>query len=88
VGEPFGFVARFDVADACFKSEGILDKVHDLVETPLEGSRDVLVHEWSPSLGFDSIVLPNSLDHSHVSPVCSLPSFSPEYYLLSPLVIL
>jgi len=37
VGEPFGFDARFDVSDACFKSEDIFDKVHDLVNTPLGG---------------------------------------------------
>ena len=37
VGEPFGFEVRFDVSDACFKSEDIFDKVHDLVNTPLGG---------------------------------------------------
>jgi len=43
--DPFGFDARFDVSDACFRSEDILHEVHDLGKTPLEGSRDVLVHE-------------------------------------------
>ena len=55
------------------------DAVHDLVETPLEESRDVLVHEESPSFGFHDIVLPNPLDHSHVSLTCSQPSIFPEY---------
>ena len=38
VAQPFGFVARFDVVDACFKSKDILDELHDLDKTPLEGS--------------------------------------------------
>jgi len=29
-GDPFRFDARFDVSDACFKSEDIFDKLHDL----------------------------------------------------------
>jgi len=44
--------------------------VHDLVETPLEGSSDVRMHEESPSLSFDNNVLPNPRDHSRVSPIC------------------
>ena len=84
MGEPFGFDARFDVSDACFKSEDILDEVHDLDETPLEGSRDVFMHEESPSLGCNN-VLPNPLDHSHVSPICSLPSPSTKYYIDAPI---
>jgi len=68
-GELFEVVARFDVADACFKSKDILDEVHDLVKTPLKGSRDVFMFEESPNLGFDNIVLPNPLDNSHVSPM-------------------
>ena len=39
VGEPFGVVARF--IDSCFNSKDTLDKVYDLVETPLELS---LIH--------------------------------------------
>jgi len=85
VGEPFGLVARFDVADACFKSEDTLDEVHDLDKTPLEGSCDVLVHEESPSLGFDDSFIPNPLDHSHVFPMCSQPSLSPKYFIDTPI---
>jgi len=59
--------------------------VHDLVESPLEGSHDVLMHEESPSLGFDDIVLPNPFDHSDASPLYSLPSQSPGYYLDGPI---
>jgi len=55
--------------------------VHDLVEMTLEGSCDVFMHEESPSLSFEDIVLPNPLEHSYVSPICSLPSPSLEYYL-------
>jgi len=59
--------------------------VHDLEKTPLKRSRDVFMHEESSCLGFDNIVLPNSLYQSHVSPVCSLPSLSPEYYIVEPI---
>jgi len=84
VDEPFGFDVTFDFFDACFKSKDILDEVHGLAETPLEVSRDVFMNEESPSLGFDNNILPNPLDHSHVSPICSLPSISPEYSLDAP----
>ena len=57
------------------------DEVHDLVETSLEGSRDVYMHEKSPSLGFDNIVLRNPLNDTHVSPICLSRSPSPEYHI-------
>ena len=38
VSEPFGIVARSNVVDACFEVKDILDEVHDLTKTPLEGS--------------------------------------------------
>ena len=85
VDEPFGFDVTFDFFDACFKSKDILDEVHGLAETPLEVSRDVFMNEESPSLGFDNNILPNPLDHSHVSPICSLHSPSPEYYIDMPI---
>ena len=78
MGQPYGFVARCSVLDACFESEDIFDKVYDLVEIPLEESRGVLVHEESLSLGFHDIVLPNPLDHSHVSPCVHNPLFPPS----------
>jgi len=78
-GDPFGFDARLDFANACFESEDIFDKVHDLAETHLEGSCDVFMHEESPCLGFDDCVFPNFLDHSHLSPMYLQPSPSPEY---------
>jgi len=59
--------------------------VHDLGEIPLEGSCDVFIHKESPSLGFDDSVISNPLDHSYVSPMCSLPSPSPEYYIDTPI---
>jgi len=46
-GDPFRFDARFDFVDAYFESEDIFDKVHDLVETPLEESHDVFMREES-----------------------------------------
>ena len=37
VGEAFGGIARFSVADGCFESEEILDEVHALDKTPSFG---------------------------------------------------
>jgi len=59
--------------------------VYDLDKTPLEGSSDAFMHEESPSLCFNNIFLSNSLDHSHISPCCLLPSPSPEYYIDVPI---
>jgi len=74
--------------DVCFKSEDTLKEVYDLFETPLEGSRHVFVHKDFPSLDFNNIVLPNPLDHSHVSPVCSQPFISPSILQMRLLIIL
>jgi len=73
VGEPFGEVAGFCVTHASFKPEDILAEVHDLDKTPLEGSHEVFMYEEFTSLDCNN-VLPNPFDHSHVSPICSLPS--------------
>jgi len=81
----FGEVARFDVLDVCFESEDTLKEVYDLVKTSLEGSRDVFLHEESPSIGSDDSVIPNLLDHFHASPICSLSPPSPEYYTDTPI---
>jgi len=51
---------------------------YNLVDTPLERCHDMLVHEGSPRLSCD-IVIPSSLERSHVSPMLSQPSFSPEH---------
>ena len=51
MGERFGFVARFSIVDACFELEDALNELHDLVETPLDGSHDVFVHEGFVNLG-------------------------------------
>jgi len=85
VDKPFGVVVRFSVTDACFELEDTFEEVHNLVETPLEGSHDVFMHEVSPSLGFDYIILPNPLDHSHISPMYLQPSPSSEYYIIEPI---
>ena len=77
VGEPFGLVANFDMNNTCCGLETPFEEVHNLVDTPLEGCHDMFVHEGSPSLGSNHVI-PNSLEHSYVSPVCSQPSFSPN----------
>ena len=43
------------------------------------------MNKESPSLGFDNNVLTNPFDHSHVLPICSLSSPSPEYYIDVPI---
>ena len=45
----------------------------------------MFVHEESHSLCLHDIVLPNPLDHSHVSTMCSQPFISPEYSLDGPI---
>ena len=80
MGEPFGFDARFDIVDACLESNDIFNEVHDLVSTSFEGCRCECVLEESPSLCFN-YAFPNLLEHSHVPPMCSQPSVSPEYSL-------
>jgi len=69
VGRPFGGIARFSVVDACFKSEDVFDKVQDVLETLLEGSRGVFMHEEPLCLGFYNIALRSPLDHSGASPI-------------------
>jgi len=59
--------------------------MHNLVETPLEGSCDVFIHEQSPSLGSDDSVLPNPLDHLHPFPLFSVPSPSRKNYINAPM---
>jgi len=59
--------------------------VHDLVQTHLEGSRDVFVHKDFPGLDFNNIVFPNSIDHSDVSLIYSLPSPSLDFYIDMPI---
>jgi len=78
VGEPFGLGASFGMNNALGGLETPFEEMHTLVSTPLEGCRDVFVHEGSSSLACDN-VLPNPVEHSHVFTFCSQPSFSPEY---------
>ena len=55
--------------------EDTLDRGHNLVNPPLEGCRDLFMHEGSSSLSFEN-VLPNPLEHAHVSTFSSPPSLS------------
>jgi len=79
VGEPFGF-ARFDDVSACLELEGNFDEMHDLVRTPLEAHYDVFVYEESSSLS-SNYVIPNPIEHTHVSLMCLQPSFFLEYFV-------
>jgi len=77
-GEPFGYVARLSGVSECLESEDTFDMAHNLVGTPLKGCHDMFVHEECSSLG-SNYVIPISLELSHVSFMCSQPSFSPEH---------
>ena len=65
--------------------EDTFDMEYNLVDTPLEGCHDMFVHEGSSSLGCDKDS-PNPLKHSHVSPMCSQPHFSPIICLICPMI--
>jgi len=78
-----GLLARFDEVNACLESEGNFDEKHDLARTPLEGHYDVFVHEESSSVG-SNYVIPNPIEHSHVSITRSQPSFSANYSVVVP----
>jgi len=78
-GEPFGYVTNFGMNNDLCGFEDTLNRGHNLVDPPLEGCRDLFVHEGSSSLSFEN-VLPNPLEHAHVSTFSSQPSSSsPEY---------
>ena len=52
---------------------------------PLEELHDIFIHKKSPSLGFDDSVIPNPLDHSHVSPMYLRPSHYPKCDIVEPI---
>ena len=86
-GEPLGYAARFNRDNALCGFEDMLDREHNLVDTPLKGCRDLFVHEGSSSLSYEN-VLPNPLEHAHVSIVSSPPSSSsPELAFEVPISI-
>ena len=73
----------FDVGDSFCALEHTLDVVHNLVNTPLEGCRYECVQR--SLLALVLIMFFNLFDHSRVSPTCSQPSISPEYYIDEPI---
>ena len=74
-GEHLGYATRFSRDNALCGFEDMLDREHNLVDTPLKGCRDLFVHEGSPSLTYENVI-PSSLEHSHASTLCSPPSLS------------
>jgi len=77
VGDTFLLDASFGMNNDLCGFEDTLDREHNLVDTPLEGCREVFVHEGSPSVTYDN-VMPNPLKHSPISIFCLQPSSSPE----------
>jgi len=77
VGEPSHLGVSFGMNNALCGLEDTFNMEHNLVDTPLEGCRDVFVDGGSPNLD-SNYVRPNPLEHSHVSPLYSQPSFSPK----------
>ena len=86
VGEPFGLVANFDINAAYYESKENYNVVYNLVETPLEGSCSVYVHEKSSSLGC-KIFPPNSLDLPILLPCVHNLHFSLSIILMCSLII-
>jgi len=84
VCEPIGLVASFGMNNVCCGLEDTFNIEHNLVDTPLQGCRDVFMHEGSPILACDN-VLPSPLEYFHVSTFCSQTSFSPEYTYAIPI---
>jgi len=59
VGEPFALVSSFGMSNALCGLEDTFNVEHNLIDTPLDGCRDVFLHEGSPSLAYDNVI-PNS----------------------------
>ena len=78
MNELFGFAAKFDVVDACFKLEDTFDEVHDLAKTPL----------CFCMKGFLALVFPNCIDQPHVSLFVHYPFTHLSNILMSPLIFL
>jgi len=80
-------VAKFDVDVAYCESNDTYNEVPNLVETSLEGSCDVYVHEESSSLGCDYI-FPNPLIIPMFLPCAHNLHFPLSIILNCPLIIL
>ena len=76
--EPFGYAANFGMNYDLCGLEDTLDRVYNLVSTLLEGYRNLFVDEASSSLSYETVI-PNLLEHAHVSTFSSQPSSSPKY---------
>jgi len=55
VGEPIRLDASLGMNSVLCRFEYTLDREHNLVDTPLEGCREVFVHEGSSSLTCDNV---------------------------------
>jgi len=86
-GEPLGYDARLNGISECLESEDAFYVVQNLVDTPLDGSRDMFVHEGSPSLGCDHVI-PILHENSYVSLTCSQSSFPWSILLMCPMIFL
>jgi len=85
MGEPFRFIDRFSVVNACFESEYALDNLCDLDKTHLEGHAMCLCMRGLLDLVLIILYHPDPLDHSFTSPHYLLPSPSPKYYIDVPI---
>ena len=65
--------------------EDTFNMEHNLVDTALEGCRDVFMHEESPSLACEN-VLPSPLEHSHISTFFYNLHFPLSVLLMCPLI--
>ena len=91
VGEHFRLDVSFGINNDLFGFDDTFDREHNLVDTPLEGCWDLFVHVGSSNLSYEN-VLPNPLEHAHVSIVSSPPSSSSPYVsyvsMMPPLILI
>jgi len=62
VGESFGLGVSFNMDNALCGLGDTIEEVHNLVDTPLEGYRDLFVRKGSSSLSYENVI-PNLLEH-------------------------
>jgi len=88
VDESLGLGASFGMNNALYGLEDTFDMEHNLVDTPLEGGQDVLMHEGAPSLLLEITFSPIPLSIPMFLPVVHNLHFPLSILMMCPLIIL
>ena len=90
MGETFGLGASFGMNNTLCELEDTFNMEHNLVDTPLEGCRDVFMHEGSPSLACEVVIMfsPVPLSISMFLPFVHNFYFPLSILMMCPLIIL